>query len=90
MKNINRSKSFISVVLLIAVMFTSLPLCATGNTLLSNTEHKQTIENFIAQIKAVQTQILEIAPSVLNNPTPQDIRQSKLRITSINTDIEKL
>ncbi len=90
MKYISKSKSFISAILLAVIMFTSLPLYAASHDIISNVEHKQTIENFITQIKAVQTQISEIAQSILNNPNPQDTRQLKLRINSINTDIEKL
>jgi Sec-independent protein secretion pathway component TatC len=86
MKNTVKSKLFISIVLFVILIFVATPLYATT----TNPEHKQTIENFIEQIKAIQSQISEIAPIILNNTNPQENIQLKLRIISINTTIESL
>ncbi len=90
MQSINKSKVFISAILLIAIMFSSIPLYAGNNVIISNAAHKQTIEDFLAQIKSIQTDVSEIAQIAFNNPSFQETRQLKSRIYAINAVVEEL
>jgi hypothetical protein len=86
LKNLNKPHSLISIILLLVILFTTTPLYAAT----TNSEHKQTIQGFIYQIKTIQSQVSEIAPSILNTSNPENNIQLKLRIISINSTIESL
>lgn len=53
MNNITKSKSLVSFILLIVIIFAAIPLGAanTSDVMISDAEHKQTIEQFLREIK---------------------------------------
>ncbi|WP_069997383.1 hypothetical protein [Cellulosilyticum sp. I15G10I2] len=84
-------KSFISIILSIIIAFTFVPLSADSiqDITISNAEHKQTIEQFISEIKSIQRQVFDIAQAALRDPIPGDT-QLEIRINLINNNIERL
>lgn len=90
MNNTNNAKSLLSILLSIVIMLASIPLGAATAAIISNTEHKQNIERFISEIKAIQSQVSEVAQIALNPPPSKGDTELKLRINSINSNIESL
>jgi len=91
MQNINKFKLLVSIILSIVIMFTSIPLGAasTSDIIISNAEHKQIIEQFLSEIKAIQSQVADIAQSALKSPA-QGAANLEGRINLINSNIERL
>ncbi len=90
MNSINKSKALVSFVLSIAILFTfSLSATDTNDTMLSDAQHKQIIQQFLSEITFLQRQVFDIAQSALRDPSPDD-RQLEIRINLINNNIERL
>ena len=90
MKNINKLRTLFSIVLSIAILFTSsLSATDTSDVMLSDAQHKQIIQQFLSEIAFMQRQVFDIAQSALRDPSPDD-RQLQIRINLINNNIERL
>jgi hypothetical protein len=75
----------------IVIIFTSIPLYAAdvSEPIISNAQHKQTIENFLDEIIKIQRQVTDIALLALRTPSPKD-GQLKARINLIENNIQVL
>ncbi|PHV69180.1 hypothetical protein CS063_17310 [Sporanaerobium hydrogeniformans] len=100
MNNMIRSKSIVSIILSIVILIASVPLSATApiptlesapTTLIypTSTEHKQTINQFISEIRQIQQQVFDIAQFAQINPSEFKQRLSN-SISNIDNNIEKL
>ncbi len=91
MKKIYKIKSFISLSLLSVILFSafSFGVSASNNIIISDAEHKRTIEQFLREIQELQNQVFDIAQSSLRNPSQPDPRLM-IRINLINNNIERL
>jgi hypothetical protein len=100
MHNIIKSKSLVSIILSIVIFITSFPLNATApipaltpvpTPLIfpTSTEHIQTINQFISEIRQIQSQVFDIAQFAQVNPSEFNQRLSN-SISTINRNIEIL
>lgn len=91
MKNIDKAKPVLSIFLSIIIILASIPLSAADpqGIVISNTEHKQIIEQFLSEITAIQGQVFDIAQAALTTNVQVDGRLA-VRINLINTNIEGL
>jgi len=89
MTNITKLKSFVSIILSMVILFASVPLGATTPTYPTPTEHTQTINQFISEIRAIQGQVFDIAQFAQVNPSEFKQRLSN-SISNINNQIETL
>ncbi|MDF2636940.1 MAG: hypothetical protein K0R78_3814 [Pelosinus sp.] len=86
MNNIVKSKSLVSLILSIVILLTSTPSSATTPTI---TDHEQTINEFISEIRQIQQQVFDIAQFAQINPSEFSQRLSN-NISTINNNIERL
>lgn len=84
MKNIIKSKSLISVILSISIIFIAFPL--SGSSLTNNATHKKTITQFIDDVRTIQNQVFYLAQFALENP-PRDRRELVNNIKLVNDRI---
>ncbi len=91
MNNINKLKSLVSITLSIIIMFSSITLNAASPMVLlpSPTQHKETINAFIREIKDAQTQSAYIAQSAFKNSIT-NISQLQLQIDTISNNLNIL
>lgn len=100
MNNIIKSKSLVSIILSIVILITSVPLSATTPTPSPEpvpttpiyptiTEHRQTINQFISEIRQIQRQVFDIAQFAQVNPSEFNQRLSN-NISIINNNINTL
>lgn len=87
----NPIKSLVSIILLITIIFANIPLCAVNSTdiIISDSQHKQIIEQFLAEIKNIQNQVTDIALLALKSPTSNNT-QLQGRINLIENNIQRL
>lgn len=94
MNNITKPKSLVSIILLIAILFAYCSLNATTSTpsapvLPSLAEHKQTIYQFLNDLKSIQNRTFQLSQLVVDNH-PEDMPDFSKNITSVNYDLDSL
>ncbi|WP_069999657.1 hypothetical protein [Cellulosilyticum sp. I15G10I2] len=91
MENKNLLKLLVSIMLSTVIIFANIPLYATnGNDIIiSDAKHKQTIEEFLGEIKNIEGQVTDIALLALKSSSTQD-GQLQSRINLIENNIQRL